>query len=147
MAATINDSPFSWADIRTKVGSRELIGYKSIKYGDKCSTEAVYGARRHMLGRTRGKVEVDDGTITMFEHEARDLLEALGDGWADKVVDSITVQYGNEGTSTHTDVLEKVRFVGLDGGGDEGTSALEREVSFTCMRIKRDGRYIVAAAK
>ena len=147
MAASINDIEYSWADIRVKIRGREIIGYKAIKYGDKVAREKVFGARRHAISRTRGKVEVDDCTMTMYESEVRELLDELGDGWADVSVDSIVVQYGNEGQTTHTDVLEDVLFEGLDGGGEEGSSAFEREVPFSCMRIKRDGKYIVAVNK
>ncbi len=144
MGALINDIEYSWADIRVKVKGKELVAFKGIKYGDKVTRERVYGARRHAIKRTRGKVEVDDCSITMFESEARELLDILGDGWVDVPVDEIVVQYGGEGQTTHTDVLEQVLFEGLEGGGEEGTSAFEREVPFSCMKIKRDGKYIVA---
>lgn len=142
MAATINDVEYSWADLRVKVGGRELVGFKGIKYGDKVTREKVYGARRHAIARTRGKVEVDDCSVTMYETEVRALLAELGPGWADVPVEFV-VQYGNAGQATHTDVLESCLFEGLDGGGEEGSSAFEREVPFSCMRIKRDGVYIV----
>lgn len=146
MAATINDVEYSWADLRLKVNGKEIIAFKGIKYGDKVTREKVYGARRNAIARTRGKVEVDDCSVTMYESAVRALLAELGDGWADIPVE-IVVQYGNPGVATHTDVLESCLFEGLDGGGEEGNSAFEREVPFSCMRIKRDGIYIVAANK
>mgnify|MGYP001163266774 CR=1 FL=1 len=147
MAAVINDIEYSWADIRVKAKGKELIAFKGIKYGDKVTREKVYGARRHAIARTRGKVETDDCSITMYESAVRELLDILGDGWADALVDEIVVQYGGDGLPTHTDVLESVYFEGLDGGGEEGSSAFEREVPFSCMKIKRDGKYIVAQGK
>jgi hypothetical protein len=144
VATIINDIEYSWADIRVKVRGKELISFKGIKYGDKVTREKVFGARRHAIKRTRGKVEVDDCSITMHESAVRELLDILGDGWADALVDEIVVQYGGDGLPTHTDVLESVYFEGLDGGGEEGSSAFEREVPFSCMKIKRDGKYIVA---
>jgi hypothetical protein len=147
MAIVVNDIEYSWADIRAKIRGRELVGYKAIKYGDKVTREKVYGARRHAIARTRGKVEVDPGSLTLYESEVRELLAELGDGWADVPVDELIVQYGGDGLPTHTDVLENVLFEGLDGGGEEGSSALEREVPFSCMKIKRDGMYIVSRNK
>jgi hypothetical protein len=147
MGLTVNEVPYSWADIRVKILSEEVIGFEAIKYSDKVSPEAVYGARRHLIGYTRGKVEVEPGSITMLESEVRDLLDKLGDGWADVVVPAITVQYGNAGQRTHTDVIENVRFVGLDGGGEDGSSGLKREIPIVYTRIKRDGKYIVARNK
>ena len=144
MAASVNNIEYSWADIRVKAKGKELIAFKGIKYGDKVSREKVFGARRHAIARTRGKVEVDDCSITMYESAVRELLGILGPNWADVLVDEIVVQYGGDGQTTHTDVLEDVLFEGLDGGAEEGTSAIEREVPFSCMKIKRDGVYIVA---
>jgi hypothetical protein len=87
MAAVINDIEYSWADIRVKARGKELIAFKGIKYGDKVTREKVYGARRHAIARTRGKVETDDCSITMYESAVRELLDILDDIDTDKLVD------------------------------------------------------------
>ena len=143
MGANINEVEYSWADMRVKIRGREIVGFKGIKYDDKITREKVYGARRWAIARTRGKVEIDDCSITMFESEFRALIAELGQGWGD-VPFEIIVQYGNAGMPTHTDVLESCLLGGGGGGGEEGTSAFEREVPFSCMRIRRDGLYIAS---
>ena len=144
MGAEVNGFVHSWADLRMKVRGVEMVGFKAVKYGDKVTREKVYGARRHMIGFTRGKVEVDDATITMYEHEVRALLATLGQGWADVVIPEIIVQYGALGSAIHTDVLENCYLGGLEGGGEEGNTPFERELPFVVQRIKRNGLYIVA---
>lgn len=144
MATIINGIEYSWADVRMKVRGREITGFKAVKYGDKVTREKVYGASRHALARTRGKVEVDDCSMTLYESALRDLIAELGDGWSDVRIGDIVVQYGKEGQTIQTDVLEDVLLEGFSGGADEGTTALERELAFSCMRIKRNGSYIVA---
>jgi hypothetical protein len=51
-----------------------------------------------------------------------------------------------DGTSSIT-VVESCRFKGAGGGGEKGNSALGRELPFSFMRIKRDGRYLVAGTR
>ena len=41
-------------------------------------------------------------------------------------------------------MLEGCRFKGAPAGGEEGTSALTREFKFSYLRIKRDGKYLIA---
>ena len=59
----------------------ELIGYKAISYADGIEREAVYGARRHKIGMTKGKVTTEQGSMTMYLKQHRELLDTLGDGW------------------------------------------------------------------
>jgi hypothetical protein len=40
-----------------------------------------------------------------------------------------------------------VRLQRAGGGGEKGNSAITRELPFSFMRIKRDGRYLVAGAR
>ena len=51
-----------------------------------------------------------------------------------------------DGTNSVT-VVESCRFKGSGGGGEKGNSALTRELPFSFMRIKRDGKYIVAGTR
>lgn len=143
MGATINGIEKSWASITTKVRGAEIVGYKAISYSDSISREKVYGAGRMPLGMTRGKYETEQGSMTVYERQFRELLAAFGDGWGDVVFD-IEVRYSDPGEDTHVDVLESCRWAGAPGGGEEGSSPLERELKFDCIRIKRDGVYLVS---
>jgi len=143
MGATINGLEKSWASITTKVKGEEIVGYKAISYSDSISREKVYGAGRMPLGMTRGKYEAEQGSLTCFEREFRQLLTAFGNGWGDVVFD-IEVRYADPGEDTHVDVIESCRWAGAPGGGEEGSAPLERELKFDYVRIKRDGKYLVA---
>lgn len=144
MAITVNDVEYSWGSITLKINGVELIGYKAISYADGIEREAVYGARRHKIGMTRGKITTEQGSVTMYLKQHRELLDTLGDGWGDVRFDA-EVRYAEPGMPTRVDIVEGCKFAGNPEGGEEGASALEREVKFDFMRISRDGKYLAPA--
>lgn len=145
MGATINGLEKSWASITAKVDGEEILGFKAINYSDSVSREKVYGAGRVPQAMTRGKYETDQGTITVYERQFREILARFAGpgGWGDRVFD-IEVRYADPGEDTAIDILESCRWAGAPGGGEEGSSPLERELKFDCMRIKRNGVYLAA---
>ena len=69
-------------------------------------------------------------------------VEQFGDGWGDKRFEMVEqIDLGNGRFSTT--VLEGCRFKGAPAGGEEGAGALTRELKFSYLRIKRDGKYLV----
>lgn len=144
MAITVNDTEYSWGSITLKQKGRELTGFKAISYADSVSREKVYGAGRLPIGMTRGKYEAEQGSITAFLKQEREIISEAGDGWADGDPFEIEVRYAEPGQDTHVDIVEGCRWAGTGGGGEEGSAALEREMKFDFMRVKRDGKYLVA---
>ena len=143
MSAELDNVIPSWADIRLKVDGKELVGFTSVSFGDKIEDELVYGQGRIPRGRTRGKYTVDDGSISVHHDTLVEILDAFGDGWGDKrfeIVEQITLGDG----SVSTTVVENCRWKGAPGGGEEGTSAIVRELPFGYLRIRRDGKYLIA---
>lgn len=131
----------NWFSLTANIGGEEYFGLRGIEYGDKLTREQVYGASPFPLGKTPGKVENDEGKLTLLNKEFYALLAKFGDAWGDKSFE-ITVQYGMPGTPVHTDVIEGCHLAGANGGGSEGTNAIEREIPFTYLAVKRDGKYI-----
>lgn len=144
MAITVNDIEYSWGSITAKINGKEITGFKAISYSDAVEREAVYGAGRHKLGMTRGKYTTEQGSITAYLKQEREIINDLGDGWADYGPFEVEVRYAEPGEDTHIDIVEGCRFAGTSGGGEEGSSPLEREMKFDYMRVKRDGNYLVA---
>ena len=94
-------------------------------------------------GRTRGTYMTEDGSLAVHKDVEIELIRRFGDGWGDKKF-QITETIGlPDGTNSIT-VVESCRFKGSGGGGEKGNSALTRELPFSFMRIKRDGKYLVA---
>lgn len=143
MAQDLNDVVPSWVDIRLDIDGEELTGFESVSFGDKIEDEMVYGAGRLPRGRTRGTYVTEDGSLAVHKDVEIELIRRFGDGWGDKKF-QITETIGlPDGTNSIT-VVESCRFKGSGGGGEKGNSALTRELPFSFMRIKRDGKYLVA---
>lgn len=133
----------SWVDLRLKVDGDELDGITAVSYGDKIEDELVYGKGGLPRGRTRGKYVPDDASITVHHDTLVKLLDKFGDDWGNKrfeVVEQILLPNGRVSTT----VLESCRFKGAPGGGEEGYGAFTRELPMSTLRVKRDGKYLVA---
>lgn len=141
MSAAEEEIQDNWFSTTILCRGREYFGCRAIEYSDKLTREAVHGASAFQLGMTPGKVENEEGKLTLLNRDFYQMIADFGDAWGEVRFD-ITVQYGMHGTPVHTDVIEGCRLTGAPGGASEGTTAIEREISFMFMRIKRDGRYI-----
>ena len=139
----INGNEFSWASVKVRFASVEVTDIKSVKYADELDgAEPVYGTGRHPRGRTAGRYKPGDASITFYKSGWRRLLAGLPNGFAD-VRGTVIVQF-REGSETVTDVLEDVRIMGADGSAEDGTDPLEVEVKLSILRIKHNGKYLVA---
>lgn len=147
MAITLNNIEHDWGGITTIIDGLEITGYKAINYADAIEREKVMGAGRTPIGMTRGVYSAEQGSMTMYLKQHRILIARLaakaraGDGWGDVPFD-IQVRYGIPG-DTHIDIVEGAYLAGNPEGGEQGSSALEREVKFDFLAIKRDGVYLV----
>lgn len=146
MAQDLNDVVPSWVDIRIKLDGEELIGFESVSFGDKIEDEMVYGAGRLPRGRTRGTYTTEDGSLTVHADTFVEILRRFGDGWGDKVFEVVETIGLPDGSNSVT-VVEKCRLKGANGGGEKSNSATTRELPFSFMRIKRDGKYLVAGTR
>lgn len=141
MSAEDDEIQDGWLSITAEIRGKEYFGLRGIEYGDKLTREQVYGVGAFPLGKTPGKVENDEGKLMLLNKDFYELLRDLGDAWGD-VRFNITVQYGMPGDPVHTDIIESCHLGGANGGGSEGGGAIEREIPFTYLAIKRDGKYI-----
>lgn len=141
----INGNEHSWASVKVRFGSTEVTDIKAVKYADDLDgAEPVYGTGRHPRGRTAGRYKPGDCSITFYKSGYRRLIAGLPNGFAD-VRGTIIVQY-REGSDVITDVLEDVRIMGGDASAEDGTDPLEVEVKLSILRIKWNGKYLVAKA-
>lgn len=136
MGALINGHFYSYASQEIRRDGGPPIEGKGIKYGYKVEEAMVMG-RRRPRGRTRGRLTLEEGTLTLYEGEYRDLATA---GWLDRI-HTLTVTYSEgDGQPVYTDTLVGVRFLG-DGqsGAEEGTDAIEHAIPFSFLDVKVNG--------
>ena len=135
--ATVNGKEYSWVSMELRVGSSAaIVGFTAIKYPWKVDHSKVMGAGRKALGMTRGRLMTDSGSLTLLESEYLNLSSTPG--WCDQTTEVI-VSYAEPGLPTKVDTLKGVKFTGADGGGEEGSEALKREVSFEFTDILVNG--------
>lgn len=145
MAINVNDIQHDWGTITVKVNGVEIVGIKSISYSDAIEREKVYGAGRLPLGMTPGKYTTEQGSMTVFERQFREILLAFGNDWGNTTFET-EVRYAATGLPTQVDIVEGCLWAGAPGGGEEGAAPLERELKFDYLRVKRNGLYLVAPA-
>jgi len=136
MGALISGKFYSYASVEARVDGGPPVQAKGIKYGYKVAETIVKG-RRGPRGRTRGQIELEEGTLTLYEADYRDLATA---GWLDRI-HTIAVTYSEgDDQPVHTDTLIGVRFLG-DGnsGAEEGTDAIEHAIPFSFLGILVNG--------
>ena len=141
----INGNEHSWASVKVRFGSTEVTDIKAVKYADELDgAEPVYGTGRHPRGRTAGRYKVGDCSVTFYLSGWSQFIAEQPNGYTD-VRGTFTVSY-REGDDIHTDVLEDVRIMGGDASAEDGTDPLEVEVKLSILRIKWNGKYLVAKA-
>lgn len=141
----INGNEYSWASVLGRFMGEKISGIKAVKYSDEIEgRDPVYGASVIPKGRTRGRYKVGDCSVTMYLSDFKRLISRLGNGYGE-VEGEIVIQF-REGSDFHEHVLERVRLSGSDHSNEEGTDASEVEISLSVMRIRRDGKYLMAEA-
>lgn len=136
MGALIKGKFYSYASMEVRRDGGAVIEAKGIQYGYKLEEGKVMG-RRGPRGRTRGRLTLEDGTLTVYEADYRELATA---GWLD-ATHTITVTYSEgDDQPVHTDTLQGVRFLG-DGnsGAEEGVDAIEHAIPFSFIGILVNG--------
>ena len=141
MADDADDIQDGWFNTIIKCNGIEYFEARGIEYSEKLTREMVHGVSAYPLGYTPGKVENEEGKLTILNKGFYKVLQDFGPGWGDVRFD-ITVQYGAFGSGAATDVIESCRLAGAPGGASEGTTAIERELPFYYLAVKRNGVYI-----
>lgn len=134
----VNGREFSFASLEVLLdGVTKVASFKSVKYPVKAEEGMVYDAAGRPVGRTRGKVTLDDGSISILHSQWRDNIASV-QGWLFKTW-TLVVTYSDFGMPTHTDTLKGVRFKGADPGGEEGVDGLYIEIPFSYLDVLLDG--------
>lgn len=144
-AIRINGAMTSWSSTSLKIAGEPFYGITSISYGDKRTRSKAYGMGRHHAprGRSAGKYETDNVKIK----GPKATIQAIRDFYASKAEDGAS--YGTpeldwilqfvEGDEQQTIELEKLCFAEDTSSNEEGADALQEEVGFDCMSIRRNG--------
>lgn len=151
-AQRINGNIYSWSSVEAFVGDDVITGITDVSYGETRTREKAYGTANHRgpRGRTKGKYEVEDPTMTLHLDSWRALTESLaqlapdGISYGD-VPFVVVVQYVEPGEVPISDVLEDCVIVGWTKNPTEGADAATVEVTLSCMKIRSNGKTLAGS--
>ena len=134
---TVNGRRVSWSDVTIYVANIAILGVKAISYKWTMKPEQVYGTHPAPIGQTTGKLELS-GSIELYKEEAKELRNALGDGFAEAIF-RIVVQF-DDGKGVEQVEINDCRLSDEDYSGASGAEASSQkfELSFTDLVI--DGK-------
>lgn len=134
----INGTTFDHSSLEFTVkGALMIAKFSDISYEDSLTPGILRGADARKLGRTRGEYDAS-GSITIYKPDLLAWLAILGNNYMEAVFDS-TLNYGNEGGETFTDVLSGCRITSISDSSSSGGDPLMAEVSLDLMDIVRNG--------
>lgn len=141
----VNGNQHSFSSIILKIDDEKYYGFKSISYSDSRERTKTWGAGRHGAprGRSAGKYDVENITVTMYKGSAQILRLALanagnGTSYGDTEV-TIIVQFIEADDTEITDELERCVYVKSTSSSEEGPDSLTEDIEFSCMLIRRNG--------
>lgn len=106
----INGVEPAWGDIVTAVNGVPLVGITAIKYGDSQDVKNNYGAGRHPVSRSKGRI-TPTGAITLYKSEVVALQRQAPNGRLQDIAPfDITVSYLPESGIITTDKVRNCQF-------------------------------------
>lgn len=145
-AQYVNGLQLSWGSLKLKIDGEPYTGVSSVGYADALEVSYSYGMGRHHAprGRSAGKYTPDPLTMTVSKATAqaiRDQLAALspsGTSYGRAVV-PIVLQYIEPDDTDITVEFDDCRLVKCTASNEESADALNEDLEFSVMRIRRNG--------
>lgn len=106
----INGEEYSWAHIRSCIHGVQVIGITAISYGDKQDVQNNYGAGRHPVSYSKGRI-TPSAKITLYMSEVVAIVAQAANGRLQDIAPfDIEVVYMPENGLIVTDRIRNARF-------------------------------------
>ena len=106
----INGVEYAWGDIATAANGVPFVGITAIKYGDKQDVQNNYGAGRHPVSHSKGRI-TPSAAITLYKSEIVALQRQAPNGRLQDIAPfDITVSYLPESGIITTDKIRNCQF-------------------------------------
>lgn len=115
-----------------------FVDVSAINYGDSLEDEYLYGTNQAPLGRTAGRYNPGEVTLTMGKKSFSELQASIGDGWLGAILD-IIVKFSEPDEGLVTDEIIGAKITGVSNAHASGPEALMVEVTLKPMLIKQNG--------
>lgn len=132
----VNGTLYAWADIVTAIGGVPITGITGIEYSDKQTVENKWGAGRHPVGRSKGRIE-PDAKIELYQEEVEALQAQSPNGrLQDLPPFDITVCYMPDSGLVHVDKIRNCQFSENPRKWKEGDTAATVELPLVPSHIE-----------
>jgi hypothetical protein len=100
----------------------------------------IFGAAAGPIATTRGQMQIGDGTLELEFEQAVQLIEDLGDGWAEKTF-SMSGTYRNVSTGKVVDMRATgCRLLDIEIDHSQGSDGLAASLPFSFKRRTINGK-------
>lgn len=132
----INGVLHSWGEIVVAIAGVPVTGITSIEYGDKQEVVNHYGAGRHPVGRSKGRI-TPSAKMTLYQEEVEALmLKAPNGRLQDLYMFDIIVSYIPENGIVTTDIIRNCSFSDNNRKWKEGDTKQEVELELIPSHIE-----------
>lgn len=135
----LNGVEYDFSQIEFNLKGKRYLDVSEISYSHSLEPAKKRGTDVRILGMTRGQYDTE-GSMTMGKETYYEVIDALGDGYMEQSIDSITVTYGNDGERLKVDELVGVRIGEDSDEHSEGNDTLSVSVTLHITEIIRNGK-------
>lgn len=149
----INGNRADFSYVKIKLFNKLYVGIHSIDYAPECAPGFVYGqSTPYPIGRTRGQLKTDSGSIELYREEFGDLsndIQVIATGLFEANF-IITISIGDplnpSSGQAQVDTLIGCRFSRFTAGWRQGPDALTVKLDFTFMNALLNDVPLLSAA-
>lgn len=99
----------------------------------------IFGSKPRPIARTRGQMQIGDGTMEMEFEQACQFIADLGDGWQEKLF-TLSLTYRNSDGTVKKIVCTGCRLLDCELDHEAGADGLPASFPFSFMEREIDGK-------
>lgn len=134
----MNTREYQWSDIQVRIGGRDIVGIRSVKYTESQEKEVLYAKGSKPRSIQRGNVSIE-GEIGLTQSEYEALRAASPTGTILDLNVNVMVSYGNPamGIAMSTDELVGVEFTEAPMEMTQGDKMMEITLPFIATNVRK----------
>jgi hypothetical protein len=133
-----NSREYEWSDLVLRLGGRDLVGARGVKYTKAIEREAVYAKGRNAHSIQSGNVSVT-GELTLLQSELEVLITSARNGDPLNLILDLVVAYGENASTPGVIRIDRVEGLQFTEWGKElkqGDKFMEVTLPFIALRVE-----------
>lgn len=123
------------------MNGRIFTGISNVSIDQPTSEGSINGTKVKPIKRTKGKMEMGDGSVTFSDEEERlEFIESLGDGFRDKIWGLVWTLKNERTGKVYRNECDACRVLSNAVDHGEGEDALGGDIGFSFMDHKINGK-------